>query len=79
MIKLEFKMKKRKNIREMKLREFRNKNKMRKKEKLIGKEQRQPKKSRLKIQQNRMQKIQLEYKRTSCNNRKKFKKMLSYQ
>ena len=38
MSKLEFKMKKRKNIREMKLRKFRNKNKMRKKENLIEKD-----------------------------------------
>jgi hypothetical protein len=55
MSKLEYKMKKKKNIKEMKLRELRNKNKKREKEKMIGKNFKHYKKSRLKTWGKRMQ------------------------
>jgi len=57
MSKLEYKMKKKKNIKEMKLRELRSKNKKREKEKMIGKDFKHYKKSRLKTWQKRMQTI----------------------
>ena len=72
-------MKKRRNIKEMKLKELRKKNNMRRKEKSIEKDWKKHKKSRLKRQLRRMQTIQLECKKNSIKNKMKFKKMLSYQ
>ena len=79
MSKLEFKMIKKRNLKKMKLKELKNKQKKRKKEKMTGGNQKLYKKSRLKKQFKKMQKIFFKCNSNSCKNKMKFKKMLNYQ
>ena len=70
---------KKRNLKKMKLKELKNKHKKRKKEKMIGRNQKLNKKSRLKKQYKKMHKIFFECNSNSCKNKMKFKKILNYQ